>query len=54
MAMENPRRSLRLERYLSVAQTLDQPIGRRQQGRQAHQDAINEVHSMWTPVRICD
>ena len=31
---------------LAVAQTLDEPIGRRQQGGQAHQYAIKEIHSM--------
>src|ERR1700687_1584529 len=30
--------------------TLNQPIGRRQQNRQAHQYAIKEVHSIATPV----
>jgi hypothetical protein len=30
----------------AVAEALDQPIGRRQQGGQAHQKAIEEIHSM--------
>jgi hypothetical protein len=29
-----------------VAQALDEPIGRGQQGDKAHQKAIKEIHSM--------
>jgi hypothetical protein len=29
-----------------VAQALDEPIGRRQQGGEAHQKAVEEIHSM--------
>ena len=30
----------------AVAKALDEPIGRRQQGGEAHQKAVNEIHSM--------
>jgi hypothetical protein len=30
----------------AMAQALNEPIGRRQQGGQAHQYAIEEIHSM--------
>ena len=29
---------------LSVAQSLDEPIGHQQKGREAHEKAINEIH----------
>ena len=43
-------------KIFSVAHALNQPIRCREQGRQTHQYAINEVHSIWTPVRsgICE
>ena len=33
-------------KMFALAQTLDEPIGRRQQGGKAHQYAIKEIHSM--------
>ena len=43
-------------KIFSVADALNQPIRCREQGRETHQYAINEVHSIWTPVRsgICE
>jgi hypothetical protein len=29
-----------------VAEALDEPIGRRQQGGETHQKAVEEIHSM--------
>jgi len=43
-----------IKKILLVPEALNQPIGRRQQGRQTHQNTINEVHLDSGLVRDCE